>query len=187
MNQSLFKSPIYRVLAVLLDYPNEHFSETLDEARVFLESSEGATVEDAQPIIKVIEWLSHQPLLDLQQLYGEIFDFAPDHSLHMTYHLLEEQDRRRGPALIKLAEHYRSGGLQLAHRELPDYLPAILEYASTMEATPAANFLLEADEAVAVLEKNLQSMDTPYLVLVSAIRHQVRVDTTETMAVAGEA
>ncbi len=187
MNHSPFKSPIYRVLAVLLDYPDEHFAEVLDEVRGFLESAEGHAMEDARRIIKVIEWMSQQPLLELQQTYGEIFDFAPDHSLHMTYHLLEEQDRRRGPALIKLAEHYRTAGLHLARRELPDYLPAILEYASTMEAALAAKFLLEADEAVAVLEKNLQSMDTPYLVLVSAIRHQVRVDTTETMAVAGEA
>lgn len=187
MSHSPFKSPIYRVLAVLLDYPDEHFAEVLDEVRDFLESAEGHAAEDVRQIIKVIEWMSQQPLLELQQIYGEIFDFAPDHSLHMTYHLLEEQDRRRGPALIKLAEHYRTAGLHLARRELPDYLPAILEYASTMEAIPAANFLLEADEAVTTLEKNLQDMDTPYLALVSAIRHQVKVDTTETMAVAGEA
>ena len=119
--------------------------------------------------------------------FGEVFDFTPKNSLHITYHVLEEQDRRRGPALIKLAEHYRTGGLQLARRELPDYLPAILEYASTMEATPAANFLLEADEALAVLEVNLRAMDTLYSILVSAIRRQIQADTTETLAVAGEA
>lgn len=187
MNHSLFKSPIYRVLSVLLDYPGEHFPEVLNEVGIFLESAEDHGVEDVHKIRDVLEWMSGQPLLELQQTYGEVFDFTPKNSLHITYHVLEEQDRRRGPALIKLAEHYRTGGLQLARRELPDYLPAILEYASTMEVTLAANFLLEADEAVAVLEKNLQSMDTPYLVLVSAIRHQIRVDTTEAMAIAGEA
>lgn len=187
MSLSPFKSPIYRVLSVLLDYPDEHFPEILDQAKMFLESSEGSSMEDAQRILDVIEWMNQQPLLEMQQTYGETFDFMPDHSLHITYHLLEEQDRRRGPALIKLAQHYRSEGLRMERRELPDYLPAILEYASTMEATSAADFLYEADEALAVLESNLCSTDTPYSALVSAIRDQLQADTTETLTVTGEA
>ena len=39
--------------------------------------------------------------------------------------------RDRGPAMIDLAQTYEKAGLYLAPGELPDYLPAVLEFIST--------------------------------------------------------
>lgn len=170
MTELRFQSPFYRVLAVLLDYPGEGFTEMLAEAEEFLRSQPHPWPTFVEQTMAAVKWMRDQNTLDLQQIYVETFDFTPQNSLHLTSHLLEEQDRHRGPALIKLAEHYSAVGLRIAEGELPDYLPAVLEFASTTENVQAARFLAEADQALGVLEKNLHSVGSPYAPLIAAAR-----------------
>lgn len=170
MNAESIRNPLCRVLAVLLDYPGEHFARVLDETETFL-GCEPAPRPVCEQILSVLRWMRGQDPTALQETYVQTFDLTPRNALHLTAHLLEEQDRRRGPALIRLADHYRAAGLRIAAGELPDYLPAILEFASMLEPQAAAGFLAEADQALAVLEDNLRSGGSPYALLVDAVRH----------------
>ena len=170
MKDPSFRTPFYRLLAVLIDYPGAQFGEILAEAEAFLASARGPQAQCADGVLEVIGWMRGQSLLDLQKSYVETFDLTPANSLHLTFHLLEEQDRRRGGTLIGLLQHYAASGLRLARGELPDYLPAVLEYASTLDERAASRFLATAEEALKTLEHNLLAAHSPYATLIRAAR-----------------
>jgi len=66
-------------------------------------------------------------------------------------YLFEEQDRARGPALVKLSEFFQAQGYTIDAGELPDYLPLLLEYVSTLpDEQGARQFLHQAVEVAAV-------------------------------------
>ena len=65
----------------------------------------------------------------LQAEYVETFDFDRRASLHLTYHVHGDR-RQRGIELIRLKRRYAAAGVELVDRELPDYLPVMLEFAA---------------------------------------------------------
>lgn len=187
MAAEVLPSPFYRVLAALLDYPGEGFAEILGEAEQFLCSHFDPRPAYADQALSATVWMRSQGSLTLQETYVRTFDLSPDNALHLTAHLLDEHDRRRGPALIKLVQHYRTAGLRITNGELPDYLPAILEFASTLEPAAAAQFLSGADASLSVLERNLHSAGSPYASLICASRLAARPHGASAPAVAAGA
>lgn len=154
---------LYRVLARLLDYPDQELVSHLEEISEVL----GELPEPARPVLSAfLAWAGEQSLLDWQAQYVRTFDLTPDHSLHLTWHLFEEQDRRRGMTLAGLAEFYTHQGLTIAQRELPDYLPVILEYASLLPPAQGQTFLQQCRQALEILAGNLAKVDNPYAPLV---------------------
>lgn len=176
MTEPCFKSPLYRLLAVLLDYPGPHFGEILEEASAFLLSAQGPPSPCAEEICETVAWMGGQSLLELQKRYVETFDLSPAHSLNLTSHLLDEEDRRRGDALVALVRHYAATGMRLKAGELPDYLPAVLEYAATLEEKDAVAFLAMAEGALEALEHRLEAADSRYASLVRAARGPARAE-----------
>ena len=74
--------------------------------------------------------------------YVELFDRGRATSLHLFEHV-HGDSRDRGPAMIDLGQTYEKAGLILAEGELPDYLPAVLEFVSTQPPREARAFLGE--------------------------------------------
>ena len=74
-------------------------------------------------MLDFIAWAQALPFTELQEHYVKTFDLTPDNALYLTHHLFEEQDRARGPALVKLSEYFQAQGFAIEHGELPDYLP----------------------------------------------------------------
>lgn len=116
-----------------------------------------------------LAWVKEQSLLDWQAQYVRTFDLNPDHSLHLTWHLFEEQDRRRGLTMAGLAEFYTSQGLIPVQGELPDYLPLILEYVSTLPADQGQRFLQQCRQALSALAQNLGRAESPYAPLIELL------------------
>lgn len=154
---------LYRLLARLLDYPDQELASHLEEIGGAL----GELPEPARPVLSAfLAWAQNRPLTDWQTEYVRTFDLSPDHSLHLTWHLFEEQDRRRGMTLAGLAEFYTKQGLAIARRELPDYLPLILEYASLLPPGQGQTFLQQCRQALLALAENLDRTESPYAPLV---------------------
>ena len=93
-----------------------------------------------------------------------------EHSLHLTHHLFGEE-KTRGPALIDLSEFYRSHGLVVDERELPDYLPVMLEFASALSLEEASVFLCEIRKVLTVLADNLEKSGSAYAPLVRIVEN----------------
>jgi len=170
---------IFRLLAALLDYPNDEFLAALREmagndARAFVDGLDEENVLDADEAGQVAEFitamLAAEPL-ELQGTYVQCFDLTAEHSLHLTHHLFGEE-KTRGPALIDLGEFYQSYGLKVDEKELPDYLPVMLEFVSTIELDEARVFLADVAKVLKVLADNLEKSGGDHAKLVRIIEKQ---------------
>ncbi|SMG65257.1 Nitrate reductase, delta subunit [methanotrophic bacterial endosymbiont of Bathymodiolus sp.] len=118
---------------MLLEYPKKDLVDNWDEMQQLVLALPNLPDEDKTKLTDFITWASDLSLTKIQAKYVDSFDMTAENSLYLTYHLFDEQDRERGPALIELTELYKSTGFEISDGELPDYLPLILEYVSTMD------------------------------------------------------
>ncbi len=159
---------LYKITSALLEYPDQDLKSAIPEIAELMEGDKVISDEERSILMKFMQWLDGMDITDLQAGYVTTFDMTPDHSLHLTHHLFGD-DRGRGPALIDLSEYYRGYGLEADAKELPDYLPMILEFASTLEEIEAKVFLGQTVKVLTQLAVNLETADSPYAPLVRMI------------------
>jgi nitrate reductase delta subunit len=100
--------------------------------------------------------------------YVDLFDRGRGTSLHLFEHV-HGDSRERGPALIDLGQTYETAGLVLAEGELPDYLPAVLEFVSTQPVREAKAFLGEMAHIFNAIFAALRHRDSPYASALGAL------------------
>ncbi|EGV52363.1 molecular chaperone [Candidatus Endoriftia persephone str. Guaymas] len=152
---------IYNIMARLLDYPTEELMENLPAIITILKEDPEVSAQEREDLMQLISWMQLHDLIGMQADYVQTFDMTPEHDLHLTHHLFGD-DRGRGPALIDLSEHFKSAGLEVEEGEIPDYLPLILEYVSTLDEMQARVFLGDAAKVITVLAENLEKAESPY-------------------------
>lgn len=165
----MLHQPILHFLALLLDYPDADLRQMLPE---MLSSLDGLTImEDYERsmISRHIQWMQSQLPLQLEALYVDTFDWNASCDLHLTNHLLPEDDRERGTVLVDLLEHYSAYGWQPEDQGLPDYLPVVLDFAAILEPAEARVFLGSAAEGINILRANLQQIKSPYACLLDPV------------------
>ena len=164
---------IYKILAVLLEYPEQEMIDALPEMEAMLQEQPLQSVHRAA-LKNFIARLTKYTLTQLQEEYVKTFDLVPEHSLHLTHHLFGD-DRGRGPALIDLAEYYKEYGLKVEGNELPDYLPMILEFSAELDEVEAQIFLSQTVKVLQQLATNLEKVESSYAPLVRIIESQGRL------------
>lgn len=121
---------IYAICSYLLSYPTSDFINTLNEA---LEWTESLPVSSSKE--KLEQFFSEIKILKKSELiatYTNTFDFGKKTNLYITYMSNGEQ-RERGMDLLFLKNYYKLHGFAVTDKELPDYLPIILEFASQVD------------------------------------------------------
>ena len=159
---------IYTLMSRLLDYPDQELADHFPELRHWVAAEPGLEAQERDALAGLLAWMAGQDLLSLQGEYVQTFDMTPEHSLHLTHHSLGD-DRERGPALVELGEHYKTNGYQAKPGELPDFLPLILEYCSTLDEMQVSVFLGEAAGVLQLLATNLEKAGSPYAPLIRII------------------
>jgi nitrate reductase delta subunit len=139
----------YRLLSLLLDYPRPE----LDAA---IAGEAGA--DALQPLLR---WSAETSLVERQRRYVETFDLDRRTSLHLTYYLYGDT-RKRGLALLRLKRMYAAAGLPLAADELPDFLPALLEFAALAPAGYGETLLGEHRLGLELLRLRLSALESPW-------------------------
>ncbi len=162
---------IYKLLSVLLEYPDREFFDNLPEIRQALDDCLDINDEERAVVRKHLVQLEKRDLTEIQADYVQTFDLTPQHSLHLTHHLFGD-DKNRGPALIDLSELYKDYGVEVAGNELPDYLPLILEFVAYQKDTDAETFLSDAVKVFGVLASNLEKANSHYAPLVRIIENR---------------
>ncbi|GMR09114.1 MAG: hypothetical protein BMS9Abin26_2128 [Gammaproteobacteria bacterium] len=158
----------YKLLSVLLDYPDDELFSHLAEISRLVKSSDDVAAAERQAILDFIGGLQQLGAIEAQARYVQTFDLTPDHSLHLTHHLFGD-DYGRGPALVDLGEFYKQSGVEVTDGELPDYLPLILEYVCNLDEFAAQVFLGDAVKVLSVIADNLEKAHSPYAVLVRIV------------------
>lgn len=159
---------LYKVLSVLLEYPDADLLAHLDEVRSEVGAGVDLDMAEREALMGFIAHLQSRTLTELQADYVQTFDLTAEHSLHLTHHLFGD-DKNRGPALIDLGELYKDYGVEVTGNELPDYLPLVLEFAAYLDDGEASVFLSDAGKVLSVLTENLTQAGSPYAALLSIV------------------
>ncbi len=157
-----------RVLAALLGYPDAQMRSFLPEMRQLLDGERALSAERRAELGALMQTLQRTDPLTAEADYVELFDCGRATSLHLFEHV-HGDSRDRGPALIDLGQTFEKAGLILAEGELPDYLPAVLEFVSTQPPREARAFLGEMAHIFNAIFSALLQRDTAYASVLGAL------------------
>ena len=157
-----------RVLAALLGYPDARMRGYLPEMKSLLRDESALSAARRAELDALMELLGRGDPLDTEADYVELFDRGRATSLHLFEHV-HGDSRDRGPALIDLGQTFEAAGLVLAEGELPDYLPAVLEFVSTQPALESRAFLAEMAHIFNAIFGALQHRGSPYASILGAL------------------
>lgn len=151
----------FKVLSLLLSYPQAEWVNELDLIEEVLDEEQGKNGKARQQLADLLHSLRTESLLDVEQNYVATFDRNPSHSLHLFEHIHGES-RDRGMAMVNLIEEYRKHGLDMDADELPDFVPLFLEYLSQLPDQQALNMLGETVDVLALIGRKLKGNNSPY-------------------------
>lgn len=157
-----------RVLAGLLGYPDASMRQYLDDMRDTLHSERALAPERLAELDALIDSLGRADAFETEANYVQLFDRGRATSLHLFEHV-HGDSRDRGPAMIDLAQTYEKSGLYLAPGELPDYLPAVLEFVSTQPPREARDFLCEMAHIFTAIFSALRQRESAYASVIGAL------------------
>jgi nitrate reductase molybdenum cofactor assembly chaperone NarJ/NarW len=157
-----------RALAHLLSYPGAELRAHLPEIRAALHTERALSTDRLAELDLLIAAIANADPLASEALYVQLFDRGRSTSLHLFEHV-HGDSRERGPALIELAQTYEKAGLLLAPGELPDFLPAVLEFASTQPPPEARAFLRETAHILNILFNALRQRESAYASAIGAL------------------
>jgi len=150
-----------RLIARLLDYPEQEFFDHQDELLAALLEADELSGEQKNTLAEIIRHCAERPLLDLQSDYCELFDRGRATSLLLFEHVHGES-RDRGQAMVDLMSQYRADGLDLDARELPDHLPLYLEYLAQGGLERVRRGLQDVAPILALLAARLEQRGSIY-------------------------
>ncbi len=158
---------LVKVIAALLDYPERELQAHLPELREAV-GTECRGVAGAEAVARFLEQVAELDLLRWQGEYVDTFDRSRARSLYLFEHVHGES-RARGPAMVELGRLYARHGYRLSRRDLPDYLPAFLEFLSLLEWEEAAGWLEGVGDLLRSIHARLAADENRYALLFEAL------------------
>jgi nitrate reductase molybdenum cofactor assembly chaperone NarJ/NarW len=125
--------------SLLLAYPDPLLLDRLDLVRL---ASAELPDDVGQPLRRTVSALERCTIDELEAGYVDTFDNRRRHNLFLTY-FAHGDTRKRGVALLRFKQTYRSSGFELDTDELPDHLCVVLEYAATIDREQGRRLLLD--------------------------------------------
>ncbi len=158
---------VLKLIGVLLDYPRDELWQHGEE---LLEACDDPALSPArrrQLQTFVRDLLASDPL-DAQGRWLATFDRGRSMSLLVFEHIHGES-RDRGQAMVDLIDAYRKNGFELDARELPDYLPLLLEYLSHRPQAEAKDWLHHIGHIAGMLAARAAERQLPHAVLLEIL------------------
>ena len=157
-----------RVLALLLGYPDAELRAHLGDLRAALHAERALSPARLAELDALIATLGRKAVLEVESDYVELFDRGRATSLHLFEHV-HGDSRDRGPAMIDLTKTYEQAGLFLGENEMPDFVPVVLEFTSTLQPRQAREFLGEMAHIFNAIFAALQKRESPYACVLGAL------------------
>ena len=154
---------VHMAASLLLDYPDDAWFARIPQVQALIASVPEEVRTLLQQFINVATASD-----DLGREYVNTFDLKRKCSLYLTYYA-NGDTRKRGTALVTILEAYRAAGWEFDAQELPDYLPAVLEFSAMSDSEIAAAVLSSHRDGVEVLRAALETMESPWAGVVRAV------------------
>jgi nitrate reductase delta subunit len=157
-----------RLLSLLLDYPDEELLAGRDEVQGAVAELDPSAQREA--LETFVTWLYETPRFDVEQEYVASFDFSKRTTLHLSFYTYGDR-RQRGMAMLALKERFAAAGLPFDSDggNLPDYLPAVLEFAALAPAEDGAELLRQLRAGIEIVRAGLHRAASPYALLLDAL------------------
>ena len=159
---------VLRALGALLSYPREEIRQALPEIAKAIRGSELIPAYQREGLLTLIDELRADDLLKVEERYVELFDRGRAASLHLFEHLHGE-GRDRGQAMVDLTRLYERAGYELSLRELPDYLPVVLEYLSCCDLRETRELLGDCAHILRRIGQSLIARGSSYATVLQAL------------------
>ena len=158
----------FKVLGLLMSYPESEWVSHLDECKLLLEQESFLPKKHLKAVMAFIEMLKTADIYSVQEEYVATFDRGRSHSLHLFEHIYGES-RDRGQAMVNLIDAYEEKGFFIDKAELPDYIPLFLEFLSLCPVDEAIALLGEPIDIMATIAARLQERDSSWAGLFTAL------------------
>ncbi|KGM52291.1 nitrate reductase [Lysobacter concretionis Ko07 = DSM 16239] len=154
---------LLKLVGVLMDYPQDALWQHREE---LLEAANDPALSPARrrALADFVRGLLDTDPLTAQDRWLRLFDRGRSMSLLLFEHIHGES-RDRGQAMVDLIEAYRKNGFELAAKELPDYLPLLLEYLGHRPEAEARDWLQHVSNIVGLLAARAAERESPYALL----------------------
>jgi nitrate reductase delta subunit len=159
---------VFKAFSALLSYPSEEMRQALPEIADVIRASPLVASRERDGLLALIDEIGHDDLLAAEEGYVDLFERGRALSLHLFEHLHGES-RDRGAAMVELKHLYERAGFELSSRELPDYLPVVLEYLSCRDLSEARDLLADCGHILAGIGRSLVARRSRYAAVLQAL------------------
>lgn len=158
----------FKVLSLLLSYPTREIAGGAPELREALAKEDLLSPKARAALEPLFRSFEEEDIYDLQEQFVFLFDRTKTLSLHLFEHVHGES-RDRGQAMVNLKEVYEEKGFDFATNELPDYVPAFLEFLAVCNWEEAQGHLNSPLHIFCSLKERLLEKESPYAAIFSAL------------------
>lgn len=148
---------VWQATALLLCYPDRRLVGLVPLLR-----------QAVPELRRFLDLLGATPLSELQQSYVDTFDVRKRCCLYLTWYT-DGDTRRRGASLAALKRRYAAHGYAVAGGELPDFLPAVCEFAARAPEGVGREVLVGYRSGLALLRIALTEAGSPYADVLAAL------------------
>jgi len=162
------REPYSRVLsltAYLLGYPDKAWWEGLDEVRSL--AAELQPRQASQVLTDFVDYVKELGQKEYEELYVRTFDFSQNTNLYLTMHDRTDFGKQSNE-MLRYKEMFLQNGFDL-EKELPDYLPAILELAAAVPKKESGRILNFAKGKVELLRSRMIEAKLAYAFLLDVV------------------
>jgi nitrate reductase delta subunit len=157
-----------KALSALLTYPSRDLIDALPELYAVIVEEDAVERRCRDGLKGLMQWMQGQDLLDLEAEYVGLFDRGRSTSLHLFEHV-HGDSRDRGPAMVDLRNVYERSGFRLAAGELPDYIPAVLEFLAARPRAQVDDMLGDCAHILRSIGETLRERASGYSAVFSAL------------------
>lgn len=143
-------------LAALLLYPRHQLISDLSRINHILQSSKHISAQAKEILRAFISAMSSAPLNTLQSVY--LASFEDENKL-----TLADREQKSIEALKRLEELYSKHGQKFEPSDVPNFLPAILEFLSTLSFSEALTWIKVAKPVFEDMDRKLLNISSPWL------------------------
>jgi len=158
---------LLKLIGVLMDYPQDELWEHRDELMA-ASADPGLSQQRRAALTTFVRELLDTDPLAAQDTWLCLFDRGRSMSLLLFEHIHGES-RDRGQAMVDLVDTYRRNGFELDARELPDYLPLLLEFLAHRPQAEARDWLHHVGHIAGMLAARAAERELPHAVLLEIL------------------
>jgi nitrate reductase delta subunit len=159
---------LFKLLSLLLSYPDEQLREVVPELTTMLRAEAALPAGIAARLVELAAGIETADLLESQERYVALFDQTRSLSLYLFEHVHGES-RDRGQAMVDLRKLYEEHGLVMESGELPDFLPLFLEFLDTIPQSEAHALLVDIRPIADSLSQRLLKRKSAYAAVLDAL------------------